>query len=89
MGNVYTYSECSECGKLTDSEMNFIVHGSDGLEELGRLSKTDMPIGKIAHHFCGYCGGYVALDKDKCGCGCLNRQGWQYPKDDERYWGKR
>ena len=86
MGNVYIYGECSRCEKLTDAEFTFIVHGSRALTELTRLEGANMPVGKIAAHYCGYCGGYVPLEEDKCSCGNFDPQGWNYKEGDKRHW---
>jgi hypothetical protein len=86
MGNVYRYSECDKCGEVTDADFTFIVHGSRALTELSRLEKTGWPVGKIAAHFCGFCGGYVELDSEECNCGSFDYQGWNYEDGDKRKW---
>lgn len=86
MGNVYRYTECSQCNKLSDAEFTFIVHGSKALTELSKLEKSDMPVGKIACYFCGYCGGYVPWEDEQCSCGHFEDQGWNYEDGDKRKW---
>ncbi len=43
-------------------------------------------MGKIAAHFCGYCGCYVALNDSVCNCGNFVYQGWNYDEGDSRRW---
>jgi len=86
MGNVYRYCECSSCNELSDADFTFIVHGSRSLTELIKLEKTGWPVGKIASHFCGYCGGYVPLEAEECTCGNFEEQGWNYEEGDKRRW---
>ena len=86
MGNVYKYSECDHCHKLTDADYTFIVHGSRALTKLDELKKAGFPVGKIAAQYCGYCGGYVELSEEECACGNFRYQGWNYQEDDPRQW---
>jgi len=85
MGNVYNYTEC-DCGKLVNADYTFIVHGSNALTHLSEMQKENMSIGKIAAHFCGYCGGYVSLAESKCRCNNFRSQGWNYSEEDDRRW---
>lgn len=85
MSNVYTYCECDHCGKVTDAtDYRFIVHGGHALGELSKMMDLAWPAGKIAAHFCGYCGCYVELPEDKelteesCACGSFRYQGYTY-----------
>ena len=86
MSNVYHFTECCQCSKLTEILNTFIVHGSsiDGIS-----LDPDWPPGQKAAHFWGNCGNYVELPKDQkvtsesCNCGNFQYQGWNYedPKD--------
>lgn len=86
MGNVYRYAE-SDDGKLINIDsFSFIIHGSKALTKLAQFEKEGMPVGKIAAHFCGYCGCYVALNDSVCNCGNFVYQGWNYDEGDSRRW---
>ncbi len=88
MGNVYGYTECDHCGKVTDNEYRFIVHSDP--TPIDTLAEKGYPAGQIAGHFCGYCGGYVDIMKQEvltpatCHCGNFQYQGWNYEDDNDK-----
>lgn len=90
MGNIYKYGECDHCHRAVDAEYTFIVHRDPS--PIGEMEAKGFPVGKIAAHFCGYCGGYVELPEDQevtsssCNCENFAYQGWTYEEDDPRYW---
>ena len=90
MGNVYKYGECDHCRKRTSHEYSFIVHRDP--TPITRMEELGYPVGKIAAHFCGYCGNYVdimnqeKLTPETCACGHFQYQGWNYEKDDPNKW---
>ena len=90
MGNVYRYTECEHCHKTTDAECTFIVHRDP--TPITRMEKLGYPTGKIAAHFCGYCGGYIdIMGKGKltavtCNCGNFQYQGWSYEEGSKESW---
>ena len=90
MGNVYRYCECEHCQKVTDAEYTFIVHRDP--THITNMEDKGYPPGKIAAHFCGYCGGYLdimsikELFNDSCSCGHFQYQGWNYEDSDPLHW---
>lgn len=90
MGNVYRYGECDHCHKVTDAEYTFTVHRDP--TPITRMEEQGYPPGKIAAHFCGYCGGYIdimnkgKLTEDTCGCGHFQYQGWNYEEGLDQKW---
>ena len=90
MGNVYHYTECGYCHKVTDADCTFIVHSDP--TPITRMEGLGYPPGKIAAHFCGYCGGYIdimekgELVADTCNCGNFQYQGWNYEEGKKERW---
>ena len=89
MGNVYGYTECDHCGKVTGNEYQFIVHRDP--TPINTLAEKGYTPGQIAAHFCGFCGGYVDIMKQEvlspatCHCDGFQYQGWNY-EDEKRKW---
>lgn len=90
MGNVYRYGECDECRKVVDCEFTFIVHRDP--TPITAMEERRFPAGKIAAHFCGYCGNFIdvmekrELTENTCGCEHFDYQGWNYEDGDDRQW---